>query len=81
MHAGLVHILTNKLGVFYVFSKLIADVLVFTVVNMFLLRFIVFPKNRRHHAEPEHAKPEAGPETEPAAEPFKDSQPRRTGPR
>jgi putative flippase GtrA len=51
VHAGLVHILTNKLGLFYVFSKLIADVLVFTVGNLFLLRFIVFPKNRHHVAE------------------------------
>lgn len=51
VHAGLVHVLTNKLGIFYVFSKLIADVLVFTVGNLFLLRFVVFPKNR-HHAEP-----------------------------
>ncbi len=50
VHAGLVHILTNKLGVFYVFSKLIADVLVFTVGNLFLLRFVVFPKNRHRPA-------------------------------
>ena len=51
VHAGLVHILTNKLGLFYVFSKLIADVLVFTVGNLFLLRFFVFPKNRRKRAK------------------------------
>ena len=51
VHAGLVYLLTNKLGVFYVVSKLIADVLVFTVGNLFLLRFVVFPKNRRP-AEP-----------------------------
>ena len=51
VHAGLVYILTNKLGVFYVISKLIADVLVFTVGNLFLLRFIVFPKNRRKRAK------------------------------
>jgi putative flippase GtrA len=50
VHAGLVYLLTNKLGVFYVFSKLIADVLVFTVGNLFLLRFVVFPKNRRRPA-------------------------------
>jgi putative flippase GtrA len=48
VHAGLVYLLTNKLGIFYVFSKLIADVMVFTVGNLFLLRFVVFPKNRRH---------------------------------
>jgi putative flippase GtrA len=46
VHAGLVHLLTNKLGLFYVFSKLIADVLVFSVGNLLLLRFFVFPKNR-----------------------------------
>jgi len=55
VHAGLVYLLTNKLGIFYVFSKLISDVLVFTVGNMFLLRFVVFPKNRAH------AKPETAP--------------------
>jgi len=60
VHAGLVHLLTNKLGLFYVFSKLIADMLVFTAGNLVLLRFVVFPKNRRHHREeepPSAAKP------------------------
>ncbi len=44
-HAAFVHVFTNLLGVNYVISKIIADLLVFTVGNLVILRLVVFPKN------------------------------------
>jgi len=45
IHAGFVYVFTNLLGIHYVISKIAADILVFTVGNLVLLRFVVFPKN------------------------------------
>lgn len=45
IHMGLMYLLTTKLHVFYVISKLLADVMVFTVGNIVILRFLVFPES------------------------------------
>jgi putative flippase GtrA len=44
VHAGFVFVLTNLLGVFYVVSKLIADLIVFSGGHLLLMRFLVFPR-------------------------------------
>jgi putative flippase GtrA len=44
VHAGVVYLLTDRLHVYYVISKFAADILVFTVGNLFLFRYLVFPK-------------------------------------
>ena len=57
IHAPLVGILVDRLGVDLVVAKLMADVLVFSVGQLLLLRFLVFRKSpavrQRHgdHAE------------------------------
>lgn len=47
IHASLVYFLADRLHVYYVLAKLVADVLVFGVGNLFLFRMVVFPKLRR----------------------------------
>jgi len=44
VHAGVVYVLTDRWHVYYVISKFIADILVFTGGNLLLFRFLVFPK-------------------------------------
>ena len=50
IHAGLVGFLTDRLGVPVVVSKLIADICVFSVGQLLVLRYLVFPK-KKHGAE------------------------------
>ncbi len=50
IHASLVYLLTDRWGVYYVIAKLTADLLVFGLGNMFLLRVVVFPRMRRRSA-------------------------------
>ncbi|HUB08916.1 MAG TPA: GtrA family protein [Myxococcales bacterium] len=50
IHASLVYALADRLHVYYVAAKLIADVLVFGLGNLFLLRVIVFPRFHRRAA-------------------------------
>jgi putative flippase GtrA len=44
VHAGVVYLLTNRLHLYYVISKFVADILVFTGGNLLLFRYLVFPK-------------------------------------
>lgn len=44
VHAYLVHVLADRMGVPVVIAKMIADVAVFTVGQLLVLRYIVFPK-------------------------------------
>jgi putative flippase GtrA len=44
VHASFMFVLTTMLGVFYVISKFIADLVVFSGGNLLLMRFIVFPR-------------------------------------
>jgi putative flippase GtrA len=44
VHAGVVYVLTDRWHVYYVISKFVADILVFTVGNLLLYRYLVFPK-------------------------------------
>lgn len=46
IHAGLVYLLADRWGVPVVIAKLIADVGVFSVGQLFLLRYLVFPKHQ-----------------------------------
>jgi putative flippase GtrA len=45
IHAPLVYLLANKVGIDVVVAKLIADVLVFSVGQLLVLRFLVFHKS------------------------------------
>jgi putative flippase GtrA len=45
IHGGMVGVLTDRLGVPVVVSKLIADICVFSVGQLLVLRYLVFPKN------------------------------------
>ncbi len=47
VHAAVVYLLTNRLHINYIISKFIADLLVFTVGNLLLFRYLVFPKTKR----------------------------------
>lgn len=51
IHAPLVGILADRLGVPVVVAKLIADVLVFSIGQLLALRFVVFRKPRENQAE------------------------------
>jgi putative flippase GtrA len=44
VHAGVMYLLTDRLHVYYVISKFVADILVFTGGNLLLFRYLVFPK-------------------------------------
>jgi putative flippase GtrA len=48
VHAGVVYLLTNRLHLYYVLSKFVADILVFTGGNLLLFRYLVFPKTHGH---------------------------------
>jgi putative flippase GtrA len=52
VHGQLVVILRDRWGVPYVPSKMIADVCVFTFAQLFVLRYIVFPKPKGPTASP-----------------------------
>ncbi len=51
VHAGMMFLLTNVLGVFYVVSKFVADALVFSGGHLLLMRFLVFPRAAKVLAE------------------------------
>ena len=46
VHAALVHLLADRLGLPVVAAKLAADVAVFSVGQMLVLRYVVFPRRR-----------------------------------
>jgi putative flippase GtrA len=46
VHAGLVGLLADRFGVPVVISKLVADVLVFAIGNLLILRYVVFPRQK-----------------------------------
>ncbi len=48
VHAALVGLLADRFGVPVVISKFIADVLVFLVGNLLILRYVVFPRSKDH---------------------------------
>ncbi len=52
LHAGLVWLLADHFGWHVVIAKLCADVLVFSVGQLFLLRYLVFPKHVPDAVEP-----------------------------
>ena len=47
VHAGVVHVLADRLDVEVVIAKFIADILVFSVGQLLILRYIVFPEKRQ----------------------------------
>jgi putative flippase GtrA len=51
VHAGFIFLLTSKLGIYYVVSKFIADIVVFSGGHMLLMRFLVFPRAAKALAE------------------------------
>ncbi|HVE83758.1 MAG TPA: GtrA family protein [Myxococcales bacterium] len=51
VHAGLVYALADRLGVPVVAAKLAADVAVFSVGQMLMLRYVVFPRRAAHPAD------------------------------
>ncbi len=51
IHGPLVGVLTNRFGVNVVLSKFAADILVFSVGQLFVLRYLVFPKRKDPPAE------------------------------
>ena len=53
VHAYLVHLLADRLGLNVVLSKMVADVAVFTVGQLFVLRYIVFPKLKTKDPQPQ----------------------------
>jgi len=53
IHASLVGVLADRLDVPVVVAKLIADVLVFSIGQLLVLRFLVFRKSGREPARPE----------------------------
>lgn len=46
VHAALIYALADRLGLPVIAAKLIADVLVFSVGQMLMLRYVVFPRER-----------------------------------
>ncbi|MHB8420527.1 MAG: GtrA family protein [Myxococcales bacterium] len=50
LHASLIYLLADRWHVYYVVAKVIADLLVFGLGNLFLLRVIVFPRLHRREA-------------------------------
>lgn len=46
IHASLVYVFANKLGVPVVIAKIMADILVFSVGQLLVLRYFVFPEKR-----------------------------------
>lgn len=64
VHAQFVYIFADRLGVPVVLAKLGADLLVFTVGQMLLLRYFVFPKHQPKTA-PQPAIATSAPEVEP----------------
>ena len=50
-HAVFIFVLTSMLGVYYVISKFIADLVVFSGGHMLLMRFLVFPRAAKALAE------------------------------
>ena len=55
LHGQLVTIFRDRLGVPYVPAKMLGDVLVFTVLQLLLLRYVIFPERK----EPAAAQPNA----------------------
>lgn len=58
-HAGFVYVFADRLGVQVVLAKFAADILVFTVGQMLVLRYFIFPVKK---VEPVAAEPEPQPE-------------------
>ena len=46
VHAGVVWLLADRLGLNVVLAKLLADIAVFSVGQLLLLRYVVFPKKK-----------------------------------
>jgi len=59
VHAALVHALADRLGLPVIAAKLVADVAVFSVGQMLVLRYVVFPR-RPPPAAAGHAPPPPG---------------------
>ncbi len=51
LHGQLVTILRDRLGVPYVPAKMAGDVVVFTVLQLLLLRYVIFPERKQQSAE------------------------------